>query len=236
MRTSLLILIIITSKVSYTQFKLKDTLFFLRDSNQFYYHRIFVDTNKKSEFYSYVSDFSFKKFDASTYKNSLDYLYAKKLYPEKQSYFDFPDEWTKLEIYKGILYVYSPADYYSHYKIKLTDSVFINWNGEGPEAAFIKKFQQLDSITYKFILTSQTFKHREITIKFINKRKGIAIFHDKRYDPNSNKISNYYFMMVTVKEMRKIPLLINTCDNQKQEELEFDKVDYRTMFKKNATH
>ncbi|MBS1578612.1 MAG: hypothetical protein JST29_03085, partial [Bacteroidetes bacterium] len=153
----LLIVFAFISKINFAQFKLNDTLFFVRDSNQFYYHKIFIDTNKTSEFYSLVSDFTFNKFDTDAYKSSLSYLYSRKLFPKKQYYKDFPLEWTMLETYKGKIYVYSPADYYTHYKIKLTDSVFINWTGEGPEATYINEFQKIDSCTYKFILTSQLY-------------------------------------------------------------------------------
>jgi len=31
--------------------------------------------------------------------------------------------------------------------------------------------------------------------------------------------------------MRDIPLLVNTCDNMKQNELDFDKVDLAKLFK-----
>jgi len=226
----LLIVFAFISKINFAQFKLNDTLFFVRDSNQFYYHKIFIDTNKTSEFYSLVSDFTFNKFDTDAYKSSLSYLYSRKLFPKKQYYKDFPLEWTMLETYKGKIYVYSPADYYTHYKIKLTDSVFINWTGEGPEATYINEFQKIDSCTYKFILTSQLYERRELTIKYLNKDKGIAIFHDKWYNKIIKEPIDDYYMMVDVKKMRATPLLVNTCDNQKQVEVDFDTVDYKKIF------
>ena len=41
-----------------------------------------------------------------------------------------------------------------------------------------------------------------------------------------------YQLMGDVRKMRNIPLLVNTCDNQKQDELEFDKIDYARIFMK----
>jgi len=217
---------------SFAQFKQNDTLFFVRDKNDSFYHRIFIDTNKKSKFYSYVSDFTIENFDIDSYKRSLKYLYSKKLFPKKYSLENLSREWVMLETYKGKIYVYSPADFYFHYKVKLTDSLFIDWTGEGPEAMYIQKFNKLNSSTYKFILKSQSSQHRELTIKYIDKEKGIAIFQNKYYDPYLKKMIQQYQLMGDVRKMRNIPLLVNTCDNQKQDELEFDKIDYAGIFMK----
>ena len=145
----------------------------------FSHHRIFIDINKKSEFYTYVSDFKIANFDIDSYKRSLKYLYSKKLFPKKLSLKDLSREWVMLETYKGKIYVYSPADFYFHYKVKLTDTLFIDWSGEGPEATYIQNFTKLNSSTYKFILKSQSSSHKELTIKYIDKEKGIALFQSK---------------------------------------------------------
>ena len=65
-----------------------------------------------------------------------------------------------LETYKGKIYVYSPGDYYFHYKVKVTDSLFINWNGEGPEATYIHDYFMKDSSSFKFILQSESYPNR----------------------------------------------------------------------------
>ncbi len=188
-RTLLLILFCICNGISYAQFKQNDTLFFVRDSSESYYHKVFIDTNKNSEFYSYVADFTFTQFDVDTYKSSLNYLYSKKLFPHKQTYNNFPLEWTMLETYKGETYVYSPADYYNHYKIRLTDSLFIDFSGEGPEATYIEKFKKIDSSTFQFILKSVSYPKRVLTIRYIDKGKGIAVFQDKFYSSDLKRIT-----------------------------------------------
>ena len=214
------------------QFKQNDTLFFVREKNDSLYHRVFIDTNKKSEFYSLVSDFKISGFDKDTYKRSLNYLYSKKYFPKKNKFLkQIPSEWVMLESYKGKIYVYSPADYYFHYKVKLTDSLFIDWTGEGPEATYIQKFTKINTSTYQFILRSETHHFRELTIKYIDHEKGIALFQSKEYNSSLKKMEVSYQLMVDVKKMRTIQLLVNTCDHQKQDELDFDKINYATKFK-----
>lgn len=231
-RLPLLFLLLFAYGTSSAQFKQNDTLFFVREKNDSLYHRGFIDTNKNSEFYFRVSDFKITGFDVDTYKSSLAYLYSKKLFPGKLLLKDLPGEWVMLETYKGKIYVYSPADFYFHYKVKLTDSLWIDWTGEGPEATYIQKFDKLNASVYKFILRSQSYHNRELTIKYIDKEKGIAIFQSKYYNPYLKKMIERYQLMGEVRKMRNIPLLVNTCDHQKQDELEFDKIDYAGIFMK----
>jgi hypothetical protein len=75
------------------------------------------------------------------------------------------------------------------------------------------------------------FHNRELTIKYIDKENGIAIFRNKYYDSNSKEMIERYQLMGDVRKMRNIPLLVNTCDNMKQYELDFDKVDFAKYFK-----
>lgn len=225
-RILLLILSFFLCNILSAQFKQNDTLFFVRELNDSLYHRVFIDTNKKSAFYTYVSDFNISGFDIDTYKRSLNYLYSKKLTPKKLALTNIPREWVRLETYKGQIYVYSPADYYSHYKVKITDSLWIDWTGEGPEATYIQKLTLLASSTYQFTLKSQMYPYREILIRYIDEQKGIALFQIKRYNPDVKKQEVYYRLMADVRKMRNIPLLVNTCDTQKQDELDFDIIDY----------
>jgi hypothetical protein len=229
-KTISLLLLFLPFTILTAQFKVNDTLFFVREKKDSSYHRIFIDPNKNSHFYSQVSDFKISGFDSDTYKQTLNYLYSQKLFPKKQSLNDIPTEWVMLETYKGTVYVYSPCDFYYHYKVKITDSTFIDWTGEGPEATYIQKFRKIDSFTFYFLLKSQFFSSRELTIKYINKEKGIAIFRSKFYNLLLNKSEERYQLMGDVKKIRNIPLLVNYCDYQKESELDFDQVNYATKF------
>lgn len=217
-------------QVNYAQFRLNDTLFFLRQQSPDYFHQIFVDTNPSSSYFNLVARFEFNEFDQDTYQRSLDYLKTNRLRLKKHVYADLPLAWTQLQTYKGKLYVYSPADFYFHYKVKITDSVLMDWGGEGPEAQYIHSFRKIDPFNYVFILHSASYTKRELTIRIIDQEKGIAIFRDKRTAAWAKNESIYYYPMVDIRKMRQTALLVNTCDYQKQRELDFDQVDYRVMF------
>lgn len=212
----------------FAQFKQNDTLFFVRNINEEFSHFIFIDTNKQSSFYKMVADF---KFDIDTYKSSLAYLSANKLIPKKLSFNKFPREWVQLVSFKKVIYVYKPNDFYSHLKIKLTDSVFIFWGGEGPEANYMQQYQKLDSVTYEFKLRANWPYQSIVTVKILNQEKGIAVFRFQQFDQLGKLGNTYYQLMGDVNKMQKIPLLVNDSDRAKQYEVDVDIIDYSKYFK-----
>jgi hypothetical protein len=213
------------------QSKINDTLFFVRNINEDFSHFIFIDTNKQSAFYKMVADFNFDQFDVDTYKSSLAYLSANKLIPKKHSISNFPREWVQLVSFKKVIYVYKPNDFYYHLKIKLTDSVFIYWGGEGPEANYMQQFQKLDSVTYEFKLRSNWPYKSIVTIKILDQEKGIAVFRFQQFDQLGKLGNVYYQLMGDVSKMQKIPLLVNDSDRAKQYEVDEDNIDYSKYFK-----
>ena len=122
----------------------KDTIFIEKEYNKDDKYAVFIAPSKNSEYYDYISDYSFGKFDHQSYKESLDYLKRKKLELSKVSINDFPKNWILLHQYKGKYYVYSPNDYYFHYKIKITNNSYIDFSGEGPSANKILDFKKID--------------------------------------------------------------------------------------------
>lgn len=215
----------------FAQFKQNDTLFFVREVSADVYHAVFIDSNKHSAFYNYVSDFTFNDFAKDSYNYSIDYLRSKKILLKKKSVYPLPEEWVMLESYKGNRYVNSPNDYYSHYKMKLTDSVLIHWDGEGPHATYINQFQIMDSNTFQFSMQSILSPKINLTIKYLDKAKGIAVFRFNFYNIGDKKMQTYFQLMCEVKKMRNIPLLVNYSDTEKSYELDFDIIDYSKYFK-----
>lgn len=216
---------------SFAQFKQNDTLFFVREVSAEVYHAIFIDSNKNSVFYNFVSDFTIAEYEKYTYERSIDYLCLKRLPLKKKRVDPFPKEWVMLESYKGNRYVNSPNDYYSHYKMKLTDSVLIHWDGEGPQATYINQFHKIDSITFQFSMQSIWSPKINLTIKYLDKSKGIAVFRFNYYNIGDKKMKTYFQLMCEVKKMRNIPLLVNYSDTEKTYEVDFDNIDYSKYFK-----
>jgi hypothetical protein len=199
-----------------------DTLFLLKNGD----HTIFVDNSIKSKFYNEISDFKFEKFEKNSYAYSLAYLKENNLKLTKKNISDLPKKWIILKYYKNNFYTYCPSDFYSHFKVSISDTAFIDYGGEGPMANKILSYKKIDNKTFSFVLTGVERPKRNLTIHIIDNQKGIAIF-EEIFD-NKNKL---YYLMIDATKIKQFPIIVNYCKNQKQMEFDFDVPDYNKLLK-----
>jgi hypothetical protein len=198
-----------------------DTVFLLKDAT----HAIYIDSGRNSKFYNFISDFTFGQFDNDSYGYSLDYLKTRKLRLTKNNIRGIPREWVLLKYYKNRFYTYHPSDFYSHFKVKITDTAFIDFSGEGPCANKILSYKRIDKNTMAFSLTGIEKPGRRLIIHIIDEQKGIAVFEEP-----DNK--NYrYYLMIDVKKIRRLPIIVNDCTIQKEMEMEFDEPDFTKLLR-----
>ncbi len=209
------------------QFVLHDTLFIKRDQNEENYHRIFYETHKNAIFYQYAGGFKMDNpFAKETYTESVRYLLKNHPVATKPAYGNFPLEWVLVNMYNGKICLYSPCDYYSHYKRKFTNSILIDWDGEGPEARRIKRFQKIDSAHYRIEVAGRWGILKTIEVTMIDQAREIAVFHDTFYGQSAYPQGERFSLMITVRKMRELPFIVNLSDNMKMPELDFDEIDY----------
>ena len=199
-----------------------DRTFLLREPD----HSIFIDNSKTSKFYESISDFKFDKFDKDSYGYSLQYLKDHGLKLTKTNLKDVPKSWIILKYYKKKFYTYHPSDFYSHYKISITDTAFIDYGGEGPMANKIISYKKVDDQTFSFGLTGVERPKRKLTIHIIDKQNGIAIFEQLTDDKDKQ-----YYLMIDARKIRQLPIIVNYCKTQKQMEFDFDEPDFRKLLK-----
>ena len=205
-----------------------DTIFIQKDSLLGTAQSIFFENNPNSKFYDYINYWSFlKTYDDESYKYTLDYLRENNLTLIKKTPVIPQTKWVKLIQYKGTFYAYSPCDFYSHYKISINDTTFLDWTGEGPEANKIINQKKIDDKTYEFQLSGIAKKNRKLIIHIIDNKKGIAVFEET--SDNSNE--RYYYLMVASDKIKTVPLIVNNCETYKQNELCFDKPNFSELLK-----
>ena len=204
------------------QSKTGDTVFILKERH----HSIFIDNNRGSKFYGDICDFSMDEFEQRSYNNSLDYLREKGLKLTKRTIGDVPPKWIALKQYKKRYYSYYPSDFYTHYKIGLTDTTFIDYTGEGPLASKILSFRKIDGRTYRLELTGINDSIRNLTIHIIDKNLGIAVFEE-----NAGNRGSVYFLMISEDKIRNLPIIVNYCESSKQRELEFEEPDFKALLR-----
>ncbi|HCT24475.1 MAG TPA: hypothetical protein DIW54_14570 [Chitinophagaceae bacterium] len=200
--------------------KLIDTTFLLKQGD----HSIFIDSSPKSKFYDNVSDFHFGKFDGDSYKYSLQYLKDNRIKLTKHNIIDLPKKWVIIKYYKNKFYAYHPSDFYSHFKVSITDTAFIDFGGEGPMANKILSYKKINEKTFSFSLTGVERPKRKLTIHIVDKMNNIAIFEELYNDKDK-----LYYLMVDAAKIRNLPIIVNYCKSQKQMEFDFDEPDYAKL-------
>jgi hypothetical protein len=228
----LLMLLVSCSYNTTLKSKQPDTLFIDRprfNAPNISYHAFFIDTTGNPDLYMDIADFSFGSFDTAEFESSLNYLQRQKLNLSRKEINGLPRNWVKVQMYKGRIYAYVPSDFCSHYKFRITDTACIDFTVEGPCASSINQYRKQDNNTFRFDLSGQYRKKRELIIHIIDAEKGIAVFEDINHDPEWKR--HDYFLMANADHLRKLPVIVNFMDSSRQEELEFDTLDLRSLLK-----
>lgn len=207
-----------------------DTIFIKRELTKDFYHAIYLDTTRDSEYYDRLTDFEFNKYDLQTY--SEHYRYVKENKPktfEKVNLTKIPENWIPVYSYKGDYYLYSPSDWGSAGRRIINDSTFVYWYMDGP---FPVPLVDVSEVEYgKIVLemmklfNGKSFNEKLI-IHQIDSKTGLSVFEFAE-ESESNK----YQLYLPVESARKFDMVINYCDNQKQLEFDFDKIDFEELIK-----
>ncbi len=208
----------------------QDTIFLHREFYGEDYHRIFIDTSARSVFYDQIADFRFGEFDHQPFGYSLDYIKKHQWKLTRRSLGNLPRKWVILQYYRDQFYAYSPSDWYSHFKVAITDTAFIDFSGEGPAANKIVSYRQLSENSFYFFLKGIDWHARKLVIHIIDRKKGIAVFEDYRSGKKE------YYLMIDAAKIRQVPIIVSYCETSKTSEFDFDQPDFEKLLQKKVTN
>lgn len=201
-----------------------DTNFILRE-NGLYYHAIFIDSNKSSHFYSELENNTKSPFDSTFYFDGLVRLRKNKIKIKHQSINTIAQDWMPLYLYKGKYYNYYPSDGMYTNWIKISDSIFLTYAGGEMITSSITKLIKKSITEFQFTLTGETGSKENVNVIVIDSKNGVAIFeYPKR------KFAKYE-LRITTNKIRKFPVIVNYCTEQKQEEFKFDIPNFLQLLK-----
>jgi hypothetical protein len=230
MRTNRHILVLIFISIglqSFGQTNSQDTIYFHKDSVLGSIQSIFIENNNNSKYYTNISHFTFNRFQQRRYDNSIEYLEENNIELSKKVIRGIPSNWIVLKQHMGDFYAYHPCDFLFHYKVSVNDSTYINWTGEGPVANKINEYRKIDQNTFAFILTGVYNNNSELIIHIIDQERGIAIFEKVLKDR-----PNVFSLMIDAKNIRKVPIIVNNCEYEKQSEFQFEDPEYEQLLRK----
>lgn len=204
----------------------RDTIFLLRktaDTPYNIYHAVFIDTSIKIK--AELTNFRFNNYDSSTYFDQLTRLRPLKY--NKATLNGFPNKWIALYKLKGKYYLYRPSDFGYHFRFEITDSTTIDYTMEGPEPSRLNNVFFV-SPTQAVIDRRNYWEGNGVTIKLVDTAKGIAVF---TFNQTKYTKEGYQILMVDARKAHLFPVVVNYCPTDKQQEFDFDKIDFQSLIK-----
>lgn len=189
----------------------KDTIFLVKEKIDTDVHKVFIEPNKNSIIYKYISDFS--KFPRTSKVSILSTL-------------NIPERWVPIYKYKKKYYLYYPSDLCTNYLIQITQKQ-VSFNGcELSSFKINSRIKLIKENNYKLEYEDASIKKNIIfEIYYIDKKRGVAVF---KYTRN-NSIS--YQLMVNAAKIKQFPIIVNTCKQCKANEFSFDEINYKKLIK-----
>ena len=224
-KLSILLVLMGDNCFAYSQ-KIKSDTIFIKANNDTHCV-IFIDKNKRSEYYKQIANFSFNSFDSATYNEAIDLIKSssKTKFP-KYKIRDFLKGWVPLYKYKNTYYAYTPSDWGYNNWIKITDSTLIEHDMEGPTPSKINSLRKINPKQFEFRVLDTQQKQRIIKIHIIDLKNEIAVFEffgkHKKHE---------YKLMVNANKINHFPLIVNYCKDSKVPEMEFNKPHYQQLIK-----
>ena len=210
------------------EYKPGDTVFLHREITEDYYHAIYIDTTRQSKFYNRLTDFEFDKSDLQLYQGNYQYVKGKLPNSFKPGKVDVPEHWIPVFHYKSNYYLYAPADWGNAGRRLINDSAFVYWYMDGPSPVPISNFKKLSENQY--VLEIEPFnsseKKQQLKIYTIDSETQLSVFEFSD-EPEQHR----YQLYIPKENAKYFDMIVNYCDNQKQLEFKFDRIEFDKLIK-----
>ncbi|MCC7453378.1 MAG: hypothetical protein IT222_04365 [Crocinitomix sp.] len=208
-----------------------DTEFISRELSEENYFAIFIERNKKSKYYKWLTNFkidNFEELNFNFWKEQLNPDFTKNKHDYKFPP-ELPRKWCDLNIYKDAYYLYAPCDWGFDSRVLFTDSLLIEFNMDDPFGGFILNVRKLDNNTYEFLLQDSSNEPSLLTVHMIDWNNQIAIFD------NHHQNENYrYSLKIGASKAKNFPIIVNYSKYQKNHEFQFDAIDFISLLAKKS--
>jgi hypothetical protein len=202
-----------------------DTTFISRENTPVY-HAVYIEKNKKSNYYNLVTNCDFINSDSLSYLASIEHIFgeAQTTFRKNKISSTLPKQWCPLYNFKDEFYLYAPSDWGNKQNLLINDSTIIRYFMDGPYASLIDGFKMVGEDKFEILILNSFGSVNKINITMLDWKKQIAIFEDE-----SQPESQRYQLMVGASMARNFPIIVNYSPEQKQSEFTFDKIDYKKV-------
>lgn len=205
-----------------------DTVFLLRNKTKDYYHAIYIEKNRQSKFYQWLTDFGFDNYDKEefdTYYRGIKDDSSIKIKRFNRS--DLPSEWVPLYSLKGRYYLYAPSDWGNAGRKIITDSTLVFWFMDGPYPIPLSSFRKNSNNQYALTgIGRHSFDsaRTQLIIHMIDSKNKIAVWE---FPAESTRYR--YRLYVARENAPNFDMVVNYCKDAKQMEFSFDQIDYSKL-------
>ena len=200
-----------------------DTVFIKR-VNVESYHAIFIDTNRNSQYYTELQNNLQSPFDSAFYFSNIADLKENKVLFKKNDLSGIPLDWKPLNYYNHKYYVYKPCDgIYSNW-VRISDSTLLYYADGEMLVQTINDVKHVGQNKFSFTSTDIQGKAIRTNIYILDEQAGMAVFE---YPGKS--YADRFELRVASDKIRNFPIIVNYSLEQKEEELAFDKPDFRRL-------
>lgn len=203
--------------------RISDTTFLYRDIKDVY-HAIFINPQNDKNIYNQIR--SSIQIDTNVYLKAISDL--------KDSGFHLlrtkptlPSNWYSLYLYKKNYYVYMPSEPFVNTWININDSTLVmNYFNDGCLPLFMDNEKKVSKKTWQLKLKGIYPEDNSILVHLIDAKKGIAIFE---FPLRQGK--RKYQLMVETSKMECFPVIVNYSPSQRQDEFDFDDINFALLIK-----
>jgi hypothetical protein len=194
------------------------------------YGSIYVTTDTSAVMFSWLAN---ESIDTSIFnelystENIKEFLNTNKIKMKKFKNIAVSGNWSSLYILNDKFYVYSPSDWLFNERILISDSALYHFGSADWRIESIQNVETNSNGDIKINLSGFRGEKIELSIRFIDDNKNIALWHRKSSEGYENSE-----LRVRSSEVRKFDMIVNDCLGTKCfQEFIFETPEYSEIIK-----
>jgi hypothetical protein len=205
-----------------------DTVFLFREHTPELYHAIYIEKDRSSSHYGWMTDFGWDEDSQTAYDQGLEYFIARSKLKYRPKPTGLPRNWLPLFLHDGRFVLYAPSDRGNARKRIINDSAFVFWYMDGPTPAPIMGVDSLDARTreLKLMHLADPSQHPDrLVIHLLDTIPLMAVFEFV-----NEPLDDRYCLYTPVESAADFDMVVN-YSHTKRLDYAFEPIDYAWLLK-----